>query len=256
MKKHCRYVEMFIMPAMLIALALAAWSGAGEAQEPNAPVNSQELAAVSETLEPNAPVETEEPNAPAESEAPDIPAVSPDTTSPEAGQEPSGPTSPSDSWDVYRIVVERNMFSRQRGPRVQRTRRQVPVAPPAPDPESYVVLKGVVQEDGEFIAFLEDTQSGQIRRVREGDSVLRGKVKSLTLDSIEYEVGDRTTTVTMGFNLQGGSGGATFTGMYELTQTPSTTSAAGATESSTQPTEDEAEILRQLMERRQQQIGQ
>jgi len=174
------------------------------------------------------------------------------------GGEGQGPTNPSDSWDTYKIVVERNMFSRQRGARVDRSRteRQVPVAPPAPDPESYVVLKGIVQEDGAFIAFLEDTQSGQILRVRQGDSVVRGKIKALTLDSIEYEFADRTTIVTMGLNLEGGLGGATFTGMYELSQVYSSTPQQGTTESSSPPTEDEAEILRQLMERRQQQIGQ
>ena len=134
--------------------------------------------------------------------------------------------------------------------------RQVPVAPPAPDPESYVVLKGIVQQGGEFIAFLEDTQSGQIFRVRKGDRVVRGKIKSLTLDSIEYEFEDRATTVAMGLNLQGGRGGTVFTGMYELSQASSTAPAGVAGESSTAPSEDEAEILRQLMERRQQQIGQ
>ena len=164
---------------------------------------------------------------------------------------------PENSWGIYKIIVERNMFSRQRRSRTNRPRiqRQVPVAPPAPDPESYVILKGVVQEDGEFIAFLEDTQSGQILRVRQGDSVVRGKIKSLNLDSIEYEFEDKTTTVTMGLNLQGGREGSTFAGMYELSQTYPSTSEEGTSESSAPPSEDEAEILRQLMERRQQQVG-
>ena len=217
MNKHCRYLKIFTMLAVLLGLAVAAWSDAGEGQEPSVPAGNQQL------------------------------------TAPRDSQEP---INPADSWDTYRIVVERNMFSRQRGPRVDRRRRQVPVAPPAPDPESYVVLKGIVQEDGAFIAFLEDTQSGQILRVRQGESVVRGKIKALTLDSIEYEFEDKTTTVTMGLNLQGGRDGIAFTGMYELSQTSSTTSAEGTTESSAPSSEDEAEILRQLMERRQQQVGQ
>ena len=237
MKKHCKYMKIFIIPAALLGLSFTTWSDAGEGLEPNTPAESQELAAPGESQEPNTPVGDQELTAPVESRE---------------------PTGPSGSWDTYRIVVERNMFSRQRGPRVDRSRseRQVPVAPPAPDPESYVVLKGIVQEDGAFIAFLEDTQSGQILRVRQGDSVVRGKIKALTLDSIEYEFGDRTTIVTMGFDLQGGRGSATFTGMYELSQAYSSTPQQGTTESSSPPTEDEAEILRQLMERRQQQIGQ
>lgn len=236
MKIHCRHMKIFTVLAVLLGLTVAAWSDAGESREPNAPAESQE---------PNTPVESQKSTSTEEVQEP---------TGPGEGQEP---TNPSDSWYTYRIVVERNMFSRQRGPRVDRSRRQrqVPVAPPAPDPESYVILKGVVQENGEFIAFLEDTQSGQILRVLQGDSVVRGRIKSLTLDSIEYEFEDKTTTVTMGLNLQGGRDGTTFTGMYELSQAYSSTSEEGATESSAPPSEDEAEILRQLMERRQQQVG-
>ncbi|MHC4430244.1 MAG: hypothetical protein ACYTBS_00255 [Planctomycetota bacterium] len=244
MKRYYRDLKVLIVPAVLLALGFAAWSDAGEGQEPNAPGRAHQTTSTAEGGEPNMPVQNSGLTIPIEGH---------ETIGPEEGARPVGS---SDSWDAFKIVLERNMFSRRRGPRVQRTSRQVPVAPPAPDPESYVVLKGIVQQDGEFIAFLEDTQSGQIRRVRQGDSVVRGKIKALTLDSIEYEFGDRTVTVTMGSNLQGGLGGATFTGMYDLTQTSSTPSAAGTTESSVPATEDEAEILKQLMERRQQQIGQ
>ncbi len=245
MKKHCRYLKLLTILAVLLGLTVAAWSDAGEGQEPNAPVEIQE---------PNIPADIREPNILGAGRKPNTPAEVRELTMPREGRQP---TSPADSWDTYKIVVERNMFSRQRAPRraVRRT-RQVPVAPPAPDPESYVVLKGIVQEDGAFIAFLEDTQSGQILRVRQGDSVVRGKIKSLTLDSIEYEFEDKITTVTMGLNLQGGRDGSAFTGMYELSQTSSTTSAGGTTESSAPTSEDEAEIIRQLMERRQQQDGQ
>lgn len=225
-KKNCRYLKIFIITAVLLGLAVAAWSDAGEG------------------LEPNAPAESQAPTGPADNQ--ELPGPS----------EVSGPSNPSDSWDTYKIVVERNIFSRQRGPRVERSIRQVPVAPPAPDPESYVILKGIVQEDGEFIAFLEDTQTGQILRVRRGDGVVRGKIKALTLDSLEYERDGRTTTVAMGYDLQGGHGAATFTGMYDLTQAYSAPSGQTTTESSSPPSEDEAEILRQLMERRQQQVGQ
>lgn len=241
------------MLAVLCGLTFIAWSDAGDGREPNIPAESQEPNTLVESQEPNAPAEGSKPTDQRQALESTVPVGGRGLPGPAGGQEP---TNPSHSWDTYKIVVERNMFSRQRGPRVERTRRQVPVAPPAPDPESYVVLKGIVQEDGAFIAFLEDTQSGQILRVRQGDSVLRGKIKALTLDSIEYEYADKITNVTMGLNLQGGQAGTTLTGMYELTRTSPTTPAAGATESSTLSSEDEAEILRQLMQRRQQQVGQ
>ena len=253
MSRHCRYLKIFTILAALLGLAVSTWSDAGECPEPNTPVESQQLTTVGDSQEPNAPAENQQLTAQGESQESSGPGEGQELPSPGEGREQ---INTSQSWDVYKIVVERNMFSRQRGPRVDRSRRrQVPVAPPVPDPESYVVLKGIVQEDGAFIAFLEDTQSGQIRRVRQGDSVVRGKIKALSLDSIEYEFEDKTTTVTMGLNLQGGRDGTVFTGMYELSQTSSTTPAGGTTETSTRPSEDEAEILRQLMERRQQQVG-
>ena len=171
------------------------------------------------------------------------------------GQELTGQ---SDSWDAYKIIVERNMFSRQRGPRVDRSNREgrTRTPPPAPNPESYYVLKGVVEENGVFIAFLEDTQRGQILRVCKGDKVVRGAITDMTLDSIEYQFEDRTVTVAMGYDLEGGQGTVTFAQMYELSQAYSSTSEEGTTESSTPPSADEAEILKQLMERRQQQVGQ
>ena len=166
-----------------------------------------------------------------------------------------GPANEEDSWAAYRVIVERNMFSRQRGPRVDQSGRQRMNAP-APTPESYYVLKGIVQEDGVFIGFLEDNQRGRILRVRKGDKVARGIITNLTLDSVEYQFGDRTVKVAMGFDLEGGQGRITFDQMYELSQAyTATTSEEGESESSA-PSADEAEIIKQLMERRRQQIGQ
>jgi len=290
MKTHFRYLKTFMIAAVLLGLTIVAWSGDTEVSEPNTPTDNLQPTNTQENMEPNAPTEdsrlttqpdNSEPNAPVVNQDLTIPSDVPEPNTPaellrliaemenqepnipEDASEPARPDygrdqiSPADSWNDYRIVVQRNMFSRQRGPRItrQRTQRTIPVAPPVPDPESYVVLKGIVQEDGEFIAFLEDSQSGQILRVRQGDSVVRGKIKSLSLDSIEYEFEDKTTIVTMGLNLQGGRDGTTFTGMYELSQTYTSTSEEGTSESSAPPSEDEAAILRQLMERRQQQVG-
>jgi len=160
-----------------------------------------------------------------------------------------------DPWAAFKVIVERNMFSRQRGRRVEQDRTEQVRTPPVLSPESYYVLKGIAQENGEFVAFLEDTQRGQILRVRKGDSVARGVVKALTLDTIEYQFEDRTTTVAMGYDLEGGQGVVTLTQMYELSQTYSTTPRQPATQPAS-PSGDEAEILKQLMERRQQQVGQ
>jgi hypothetical protein len=160
-----------------------------------------------------------------------------------------------DAWENYQIILQRNIFSRQRGPRIDPSQRQRTDVPPPPSPESYHILKGIVQENGVFIAFIENTQRSQIFRVREGDSIARGKVKALNLDTIEYQFEDRIVKVAIGKDLAGGSGTITLNQMYELSQTYSPAPQEAVKESSS-PSADEAEILKQLMERRRQQLGQ
>ena len=160
-----------------------------------------------------------------------------------------------DVWENYQIILQRNIFSRQRGPRIDPSQRQRIDVPPPPNPESYHILKGIVQENGVFIAFIENTQRGQIIKVREGDSVARGKVNSFNLDTIEYHFEDHKFIVAMGNDLEGGKGTTTLNQMYELSQTYTPTPQEGTVETSS-PSADEAEILKKLMERRQQQLGQ
>lgn len=160
-----------------------------------------------------------------------------------------------EQWAKYDIVLKRNMFSRQRVPIRQRDDRP---APPTvmPNPESYFLLKGVVQENHQFIAFVEDKQTGSILRLRQGDRVARGMIKSLTLDRLEYQLADKTTAVSMGFDLEGRHGAVTAGDLAGYTPT-ATFAAPGATTSpQAAPSADEAEILQRLMEQRKQQLGQ
>lgn len=176
-----------------------------------------------------------------------------------AGGAGGGSSGRRDSWEAYRVIVERNMFSRQRGVRRDRpTRDDMRPLPPAPNPESYYVLKGIVQEDNTFIAFIEDTQRGGVLRLGKGDKVARGEVKALNLDSIEYQLGDQTITVRLGLDLEGGQGSVSLATLIEGVQASSPPSTSeGQDEATAAPTSaDEADILRQLMQRRQQQIGQ
>ena len=114
-----------------------------------------------------------------------------------------------EQWAKYSIILDRNMFSRQRvkplppGAVVKERPRVMP------NPESYFLLKGVVQENNQFIAFVEDKRTGSVLRLRQGDTVARGLVKSLNLDGLEYQFQDKTIPVTMGSDLEGGSGALT-----------------------------------------------
>lgn len=158
----------------------------------------------------------------------------------------------ADPWATYRVIVERNMFSRQRGAPERRQPRAEERVATIPDPESYHRLRGIAQENGTFIAFVEDTRRGEMFKLRQGDAVARGAIESLDLDSIVYRLEDRTISVAIGQDLLGGRGAVTMTELMEWT--PTSTSAPQTTPA--EPAGDEADILRQLLERRKRELGQ
>jgi len=69
-----------------------------------------------------------------------------------------------------------------------------------PNPERFVVLRGIVFQDGRFIAFIEDTLTRETTKARIGDSVAQGRLKNITLDYVEYESYGRTVKVAVSDN--------------------------------------------------------
>lgn len=161
-----------------------------------------------------------------------------------------------DVWAKYDIILTRNIFSRNRQAFRPRETREEPQQVAMPNPESYYILKGIVQEDNEFTAFLEDKRDGGVLRLRQGDEIARGVIKTLNLDALEYEMGDQVTTVRLGYDLEGGYGAVTSADLMEWSQTPATTTQPAQSGPQPPPSGDEAEILRRLMEQRKQQLGQ
>ncbi|HSW00073.1 MAG TPA: hypothetical protein VLI39_07870 [Sedimentisphaerales bacterium] len=179
-----------------------------------------------------------------------------ETTQTTVAVDPNAAAQPN-AWASFDIILKRNIFSRQRtAPRPVAERREEPPRV-MPNPESYYLLKGVVQENDDFIAFIEDTQSGTVLRLRRGDPVARGAVKTLTLDGLEYVMEDKTVVVQMGRDLEGGHGNLTPRQMLDLAATPaSPPSAPSATSPTTAPSGADSDIIRRLMEQRKQQLGQ
>ena len=166
-------------------------------------------------------------------------------------------TPQANSWASFDIILTRNIFSRMRRPARQETERVVEAPRVVPNPESYYLLKGVVQENDDFIAFIEDTQGGTVLRLRRGDPVARGTIKTLTLDGLEYLREDKTTVVQMGRDLEGGHGNLTNRQMYELAATPTSPASGQSTTSpAAAPSGADSDIIKRLMEQRKQQLGQ
>ncbi|NLH41650.1 MAG: hypothetical protein GX448_07405 [Planctomycetes bacterium] len=178
------------------------------------------------------------------------------------GSEAAQPADPNaaahpNSWASFDIILKRNIFSRQRRPARQETERVVEAPRVVPNPESYYLLKGVVQENDDFIAFIEDTQNGTVLRLRRGDPVARGTIKTLTLDGLEYLREDKTTVVQMGCDLEGGYGNLTNRQMYELAATPTSPAGGPSTAApAAAPAGADSDIIKRLMEQRRQQLGQ
>lgn len=165
---------------------------------------------------------------------------------------------PANSWASFDIILKRNIFSRQRRAPSPVSERVERAAAPAPNPESYYVLRGVVQENDDFIAFIEDTQASTVLRLRRGDPVARGTIKTLTLDGLEYQMEDKTTVVHLGLDLEGGHGTMTSNQMMDLASmpAPAATGQPAQPGPTAPPSGAEADILKRLMEQRKQQLGQ
>jgi hypothetical protein len=175
----------------------------------------------------------------------------PEAADPNAAAQPN-------SWASFDIILKRNIFSRQRtAPRpVSETVEASPRV--LPNPESYYLLKGVVQQDDDFIAFIEDTQGGTVLRLRRGDPVARGTIKSLTLDGLEYQMESKTIVVQLGLDLEGGHGNLTNRQMFDLAATPASPASGPSTQTSpvSAPSGADSDIIKRLMEQRKQQLGQ
>ncbi len=93
----------------------------------------------------------------------------------------------------YAILQSRNAFGRERGGK----------AHGLGGPEATFVFKGAVQAGELFTAFVEDLSSRQVKQLTIGDSLARGRIKSIDLDSIEYEVSGNSRQIALGQNFNG-----------------------------------------------------
>ena len=174
------------------------------------------------------------------------------------------------SWESYRVLVERNIFLRNR--RAARTRGPSATTMRAVyDSDRDFVLTGIGRRNGETVAFFENTRTQTTTRVSIGQAVGKGAARAITLDSVEYERGGAVTRIEIGYALQGGR----FVRETVAASTPVTTapdessvSTTGPATASSQPAPEEtptpsgsgadsgdvSDILRQMRQRREQEL--
>jgi len=103
----------------------------------------------------------------------------------------------------FEVLLRKSIFARDR------SRPDRPTGPPSTgnartlSPEQSVVFRGVLCPDEEYVAFMENIQTGQITIVKTGDELLRGRVAGITLDALTYDSGGRVHTIHLGQDLTG-----------------------------------------------------
>ena len=72
--------------------------------------------------------------------------------------------------------------------------------------ESTLVFNGVTKTNNKIDALIEDVNSGRVMTVHPGDSIARGTVGKITMDSLEYISDGKTTQIGIGQNFTGSQG--------------------------------------------------
>lgn len=116
-----------------------------------------------------------------------------------AAAEETGPA--AKSWDDYKIITERNIFSRYRTKTAPVSQLQQP-AVVVPE-QGYYTLRGITKQPDGYISFIEDSRTAMVNRFRNGDSIAKGRITAITMDYISYENQGKTLRVEIGMNLEG-----------------------------------------------------
>ena len=98
----------------------------------------------------------------------------------------------------YRVLLSRSVFAANGKPDAE---ANAPAS--APTPESLLALKGVVQDDQKFTAFVENVPQKRVIQLKVGDAIARGRIVAITLHELQYESGGRRTRVAIGQALSG-----------------------------------------------------
>ena len=153
--------------------------------------------------------------------------------------------------DSFRVLVERNIFLRDRESARPKRDSRIPQRVVVRDGDEDLVLTGLVRQGQVAVAFVENVRNGRVQRLWAGDPVGSGRISAITLDDIEYVRNGATKKIEIGRSL--GRSAAT-------SPTTAATQPAGSkseTSSITDETSggDTAAILERMRRRRQQELG-
>ena len=166
-----------------------------------------------------------------------------------AGAPAASSDPPAGSWEDYRLIVSRNIFSRSRS--VPSAPRQYTFSPPtAPRPaiQDDLLLVGIAVQDDARVAFFEDSRSGRTLRVPVGGALGAGTVEAISLNSVEYRLGGSTRRILIGQTQTGLTGPAVLSSAEPAPSDPAASGPAGPTGQA--PSAGDGDILERMRRRR------
>ncbi len=112
------------------------------------------------------------------------------------------------SFDDYQLILDRNIFSRDRT--AGRTRYNTPFSrpyamsrPSSTKVDYALVLTGIVEQDGLKVAFIEDSRSGETFRMTAGAAFAGGVLKNVSLEGVEFGEGENVKKFAVGESITG-----------------------------------------------------
>ena len=106
----------------------------------------------------------------------------------------------------YGVLLERNMFLKDRRP-APPPREDSRGADAPPPVESLYVVIGLVEEGEAFRAHVEDRRSGELLLLKPGDPIAQGTIAAVDLDGVVYASGETRTRIAIGQDLRGEAAG-------------------------------------------------
>lgn len=168
-------------------------------------------------------------------------------------------------YDAYRLVQTRHIFdANRRAPRVESSRDSRSDERASSIRSSYLALTGTMVTESKALAFFSGSSSENTRVVSIGDSVAGCKVNAISMQDVELVRDGKPVVLAIGNRLFLEGGGievhtapdaapAAPTAPGE--NTPPSADAAAAPPAGAPPSTDKSEVLRRMLERRQQEMS-
>ncbi|MGE4286144.1 MAG: hypothetical protein AB7F23_05985 [Phycisphaerae bacterium] len=155
------------------------------------------------------------------------------------------------SFDDYSLLYENNIFSRERQAPVAERDEREPVR--VRRVINVFILKGVAVSAQESVAFVEEQVSGDFYRLKAGDELAGGVVTDVQKDKIVFAMDNNLSEIAVGGELGRSETEEEYAASADAPD--SSTKDTAATDAPAAGGASEDDILRLMLERRKQQMG-